>query len=311
VTQFPPIDLPIMSAIPEAHRVAREQVRRSEKLHDLFFKEVPEYPEFAWQETIVNAFAHRDYEVQGREVEVWFYEDRMEVSSPGELVPPVTLTALRKRRPVHASRNPLLVRVLADAGIMRDEGEGVPRIFEEMEESFLRDPALKLEDGVFSVCLFNEPIFVGPSAGWKKLVGDLPISAGQRRVLLAHPEGFTNEDYRKLNDVDRDDAYRQIHELVEKGVLLAAESPGRGAIYRVAPDLHAARSFLETRLPKLREHFSTHPRLKNAEYRQLFGLTRHSARRELKQLVDGGFLRLEGERRGAHYLPEITLETKK
>ncbi len=90
VTQLGRVDLPLASAIPESHRIAREHIHRSEKLHDLFFKEVPEYPEFAWQEAIVNAIAHRDYEVQGREVEVWFYEDRMEASSPGDVVPPVT-----------------------------------------------------------------------------------------------------------------------------------------------------------------------------------------------------------------------------
>ncbi len=309
VTQLPRIDLPIASGIAEAHRIVRGHIRRSEKLQNLFFKEVPEYPEFAWQEAIVNAFAHRDYEVQGREIEIWFYEDRMEVSSPGELVPPVTLRALRQRRPAHASRNPLLVRVLADAGIMRDEGEGIPRIFEEMAESLLKEPEIGVEDGVFFVRLFNEPIFVGPSAGWKKLVGDLPISPAQKRVLLARPEGFTNEDYRKLNGVDRDEAYRQILELVDKGVVQAAQATGRGAVYRIAPTLHEARSFLETRLPKLREHFRRRARLKNADYRQLFGVTRHAALRELKQLADHGFLRLEGERRGAHYQPEAALST--
>jgi ATP-dependent DNA helicase RecG len=307
VAQLPLIDLPIARAIPEAHRTAREHIGRSEQLHDLFFREVPEYPEFAWQEAIVNAFAHRDYDIQGREIEVWFYEDRMEVASPGELVPPVTLAALRERRPVHASRNPLLVRVLAGVGIMRDEGEGIPRIFEEMEESFLGEPEIEIEAGSFVVRLFNEPIFIGPTPAWKKLVGDLPISSAQKRVLLAHPGGFTNEDYRRLNRVDRDEAYRQIHELVAAGLLQAAEAPGRGAVYRVAPDLHEARLFLEARLQRLREHFRRYARLKNADYRQLFSMTRHGARRELKRLVDEGFLRLEGERRGAHYVPEPAL----
>lgn len=303
VTQLARIDVPVASAIAEAHRLAREHIRRSEQLHDLFFREVPEYPEFAWQEAIVNAFAHRDYEIQGREIEVWFYEDRMEVSSPGELVPPVTLAALRKRRPVHSSRNPLLVRVLAEAGIVRDEGEGIPRIFEEMKDSFLREPEIGVEEGTFFVRLFNEPIFVGPSSAWKKLVGDLPVSAAHKRALLAHPEGFTNEDYRKLNQVDRDEAYRQIRELVHAGVLQEAAAPGRGAIYRVAPNLDQTRFVLEARLAALREHFRAAPRLTNADYRRIFGGTRYSAVRELRQLVDLGFLRMDGERRGAHYVP--------
>ena len=128
VTQLGRLELPIASLIGEAYRFTQSQIRRSERLHNLFFREVPEYPTFAWQEALVNAVAHRDYGDQGRNIEVWFYEDRMEVISPGDLVPPVTLADLRARRSVHASRNPLIVRVLADTGIMREERE---RAFQE------------------------------------------------------------------------------------------------------------------------------------------------------------------------------------
>ncbi len=187
VTRTGRADPPLASAIAEAHRLAGQQVRRSEKLNGLYFEEVPEYPDFAWQEAIVNAFAHRDYEYQGREVEAWFYEDGMEVSSPGDLLPPVTLARLRERLPAHATRNPLIVRVLADAGVMR-EGEGVARIFEEMAASSLREPEVEMEDGVFSVRLYNEP--VGWAAGCNPR--DRPIrhlaSCPPARALPPAPE---------------------------------------------------------------------------------------------------------------------------
>lgn len=302
VTQLERFDPPLAEAIPSALRHAASQVRRSEKLHDLFFKETPEYPEFAWQEALVNAIAHRDYEVQGHEIEVWLYDDRMEVRSPGELVPPVTLEALRQHRSAHASRNPLLVRVLVEARIMRDEGEGIPRMFDEMEESFLRAPELGVEHATFQVTLYNELIFVGPSAEWQKLVAGLPINVAQKRVLLAHPERFTNEDYRRLSEVDPDLAYREIQELVNLGLILPTGT-GRGASYHVAPDLHRTRAFLEARLPRLREHFRREERLTNADFRQMFGLTRYAAVNDLRRLVDEGFLRMEGQRRGTHYRP--------
>ena len=304
VTQGPRVErVPLALAIEEAHRLAEQQIGRSEKLHDLFFREVPEYPRFAWQEAIVNAFAHRDYEVQGQEIEVWFYSDRLEIRSPGALVPPVTLEDLRSKEPVHASRNPLIVRVLAEGGLMRDEGEGVPRMFDEMKESFLRPPELDFASGVFSLTLRNEPIFSGPAPEWKALVDDLPIGRMQKRALMAHPQGFTNGDYQELNEVDRDEAYRQIQELVALGAVQAAGKPGRGAVYRIAEDLHRKRDFLEQRLPALRAFFAGHERLKNADYRELFGLTRHASVRELRQLVDQGILAMEGERRGAFYRP--------
>jgi len=307
VTQLGRIDLPVAAAIPEAHRLAREQIRRSEKLHDLFFREMPEYPEFAWQEAIVNAFAHRDYEDQGREIEVWFYEDRMEVKSPGDLVPPVTLDLLRQRQPVHASRNPLIVRVLVEAGLMREEGEGIPRTFDEMQRSFLRDPEFRVAASEFAVTLRNEPIFTGPSVEWQRIVQELPLSAAQKRILLARPEGFSSGDYQTINRVDRDQAYREIQEMVGLGVIAPAQARGRGAVYQVAPDLREARAFLQARVPRLRDHFRRRPYLKNADYRELFDLTREAAKRELRRLVEEGYLRMEGERRGAHYLPGVGL----
>ena len=302
VTQLARVDPPIASALPEAYRQAREQVRRSEKLHDLFFRETPEYPEFAWQEAIVNAVAHRDYEDQAREIEVWFFEDRMEVKSPGDLVPPVTLDLLRSRMPVHASRNPLIVRVLAEVGLMREEGEGIPRIFDEMERFFLRAPEFRVAASELAVILRNEPVFTGPSAEWQHMVQSLPVSVAQRRVLLAHPEGFTNADYHRLNNVDRDQAYREIQEMIAAGIVTPAEAPGRGAVYHVAPDLRDTRMFLQARLPQLRQFFAHRAFLKNADYRDMFGVTRIRAVRELGSLVEQGCLLLEGRGRGARYV---------
>ena len=302
VTQLERVELPLASAIEESIRLARDQIRRSERLHDLFFREMPEYPEFAWQEAIVNAFSHRDYEDQAREIEVWFFDDRMEAKSPGEPIPPVTIAQLRERAATHASRNPLIVRVLADAGIMREEGEGVPRMFEEMEGSFLRFPEFASEGGEFKVTLRNEPVFLGPSPDWQRRVQDLELSSSQKRILIAHPDGFSNEDYRTLNQVDRDQAYREIQGMVEEGILLPPEAHGRGAIYRLAPNLHEARAFLAKRLPVLRAHLARTGSLKNADYRSLFDLTRFGALRELRRLVADGYLKAEGERRGARYV---------
>jgi ATP-dependent DNA helicase RecG len=302
VTQLSRVELPLAAALPEAFRLAREQIRRSEKLHDLFFREVPEYPEFASQEAIINAFAHRDYEEQGREIEVWFYDNRMEVNSPGEPIPPVSVEKLRERKPLHASRNPLLVRALVEAGLMREEGEGIPRMFEEMERSFLHAPGFVVEAAEFRVTLRNQPVFEGPSSEWQHVVQGLRLSPGQKRVLLAKPEGFTNEDYRRLNDVDRDQAYREIQEMVELGVVVSTGALGRGAAYRVALGLHEARGFLESRLPVLRDHVQARSYVTNADYRALFGVSRAGAKREMRRLVDAGFLRLEGLGRGARYM---------
>jgi len=302
VSQLARVELPLVSAIEEAHKIASSHIRRSEKLHSLFFREMPEYPQFAWQEAIVNAFAHRDYSDQGREIEVWFYEDRLEVFSPGGLVPPITLDQLRRREPVHASRNPLIVRVLVDIGIMREEGEGIPRMFEEMSESLLGPPELSTPAAGFQVGLHNEPVFEAGTPDWVGMVQQMALTTAQKRVLIAHPDGFTNEDYRRLSGVDRDQAYRDIQEMIDQGLVLPAQTTGRGAIYRLLPGLHKTRVWLEARSPKLRDHFRTDTSLTNSQYRAIFGLSRYTAARELRVLTQQGFLQRVGERRGTRYL---------
>lgn len=304
VTQLRPlIEPPLALAILEAQQLAASQIKRSEKLHDLFFREMPEYPEFAWQEAIVNAFAHRDYNDHGREIEVWFFDDRLEVLSPGDLVPPVTVEQLRERQRLHASRNPLIVRVLAEVGIMRDEGEGVPRIYEEMETSLLKQPRLTVAASQFELVLYNQPAFSGPSAEWQGVVSQLDVTNAQKRALLAFPNGFTNEDYRVINGLDRDQAYREIQELVAKGVLSPATSTGRGALYLPSQHLQTATAWLEQRVVRLRTFFDENDHLTNADYREIFRLTRFVARHELARLVDEGFLTSQGRGRGAHYVP--------
>ena len=156
VTQVGRADPPLAIALEEAMTFAGAQVRHSERLNGLYFEAVPEYPEFAWKEALVNAIAHRDYEVTSRETEVWFYDDRVEISNPGDLIAPVTLDRLREGGPAHGTRNPMVVRVLADIGAMRDEGEGIARIFDEMADRQLPVPDIACDSGLFTIELFGE-----------------------------------------------------------------------------------------------------------------------------------------------------------
>lgn len=113
------------------------------------------YPEFCWKEGLVNAVAHRDYEIGNREIEVRFHDNGLEITNPGGIVPPASQHVLNSGRPFHAARNPLLVGALAGAGMMRDEGEGIPAMFGEMREHGLPPPEIAVEHCVFTLTLRN------------------------------------------------------------------------------------------------------------------------------------------------------------
>ena len=89
------------------------------------FKTVPEYPEFAWFEGLVNAVTHRDYSFRGDYIRVSMFDDRLEIVSPGALPNIVTLDNMRTTR---YSRNPRIARTLVEFGWVRELNEGVKRI---------------------------------------------------------------------------------------------------------------------------------------------------------------------------------------
>lgn len=131
-------DGPIPRVIDEAKKMISAQLREFQFLgDDGVFKVIPEYPEFAWFEGLVNAVTHRNYAVSGDHIRVSIFDDRMEIQSPGKLPNIVTLDNMRNTR---YSRNPGIARVLAEMGWVRELNEGVQRIYDEMQSFFLNDP---------------------------------------------------------------------------------------------------------------------------------------------------------------------------
>ena len=102
-------------AIPIIIRQAREfintQLREFQYLdEDGKFKVMPEYPEFAWFEGIVNALTHRNYSIRGEHIKVLMFDDRLEIHSPGLLPNIVTVENILYQR---YSRNPRIARILS------------------------------------------------------------------------------------------------------------------------------------------------------------------------------------------------------
>ncbi len=133
------IERPILGIIQEAKDFISSQLREFTALNPSTgkFQIVPEYPEFAWLEGIVNAVTHREYALAGRYILVSMYDDRLEIESPGKLPSIVTLDNIKETR---YSRNPRIARILTDYGWVRELNEGVKRIYTDMEKFFLDDP---------------------------------------------------------------------------------------------------------------------------------------------------------------------------
>ena len=120
------------------------------------FVTTPEYPKYAWFESLVNALVHRSYSFSGSDVFVRFFPDRLEIESPGGFVPPVTENRIYSAR---AARNHHLMDALRYIGYVQMAREGTTRIRESMKEWNLPAPVFKqeaLHGVIVKVTLWND-----------------------------------------------------------------------------------------------------------------------------------------------------------
>ena len=91
-------------------------------------EEMPEYVERSYHEALINGLAHRDYLINGSEVHIDIYDDRMEIYSPGGM-PDGSLIQERDPLTVPSTRrNPVLADVLNRLGYMERKGSGFEKI---------------------------------------------------------------------------------------------------------------------------------------------------------------------------------------
>ena len=121
---------------------------------DATFEQKYLFPEDACKEAVLNAIAHRDYAVQNG-IEIYLFNNRIEIKSPGALLSTLKLNELSQLEGVHESRNALIAKVLRENKLMRELGEGMKRIFDIMSENNLAHPALYSNHSWFKITLFN------------------------------------------------------------------------------------------------------------------------------------------------------------
>lgn len=154
-------DIRITGSLAQQIQGARRRVRRllpsAIRLQETGrFAPSPAIPEAAWLEAIVNAVVHRSYSMGGDHVRVELFDDRLEVESPGRLPGLVNAENIRDTR---FARNPRIARAMADLDYGRELGEGVNRMFEEMQRAGFPEPLFTEGPASVKVTLLFESVF--------------------------------------------------------------------------------------------------------------------------------------------------------
>lgn len=201
----------------------------------------PEYPIDALREAVVNALVHRDYSLQGEAVRILYYKDRIEIRSPGLLLPGIHLDELRRGHARSKPRNPVIATVLRDfpGGYMERVGSGISFMIEQMRELGRPIPQFK-EQGEFVVTFLHGSArtqeddslrtSVQTSTNENKLasVSSTPVAKGmlsredRYKLVLTYVRehgSITRQGYMQLANVAGNMATQDLEVLVEQGSL--------------------------------------------------------------------------------------------
>ena len=263
---------------------------------------LPEYPETVLREAILNALAHRDYGLTGATVDVTIWDDRIEVQSPGPLPGHITTENMRQE---HYSRNRRIMRVLKTLGLVEEYGEGVDRMYREMEARLMEPPIFSAADGSVTVTLRNRFLVDVDDQVWLSLLGQYPMTVGERRALVvARREGYVTP--RRLRQLLGDTDVRGVLSgAVAKGLLVRVGERG-GSRYELSDEivLRAGSGGMEAQSRKgqlLYDEIQRRGSISTSEGVELLGESAAAVRGLLNGLVQMGLARAEGRTRGRRY----------
>jgi len=115
--------------------------------------EMPDYPSEAVHEALVNALVHRDYMIQGSEIHVDMYDDRLEIVSPGGMPDGKRIQDLNIDNIPSIRRNPVLCDIFSRLKLMERRGSGLQKIINEYPEDAV--PVFRSTEQSFIVTLKN------------------------------------------------------------------------------------------------------------------------------------------------------------
>ena len=212
---------PIYKMLGEVEMFFRRNTRLANKIVEFKRVDIPEYPYEAIREAVINAIAHRDYAYRWSPIMFSIFDDRIEVSSPGGLLPGLDIKNLEGH---HATRNKTICDIFHETKDMEKFGTGIGKMKRIMKEHGLAEPEF-LEEGNFFVAKFYGPgdkiLDLVPSIPKERQTDLRELGLNERqiealRLMVNEKETLTIIQYTEKFKVTDKTARMDLKELVSK-----------------------------------------------------------------------------------------------
>lgn len=145
---------PIYEQVENAMNFAKMYIARKGIITELQRKDEYDIPLIAIKEAVTNAIVHRDYNISGSDIKFAIFDNRVEITSPGQL--PKTLDVYEIKTGRSEIRNKVIARVFKELRFIEEWGTGIKRIIQTCKEAGLKEPDF-IETGMhFKVIIYNK-----------------------------------------------------------------------------------------------------------------------------------------------------------
>ncbi len=181
--------------VEDAFRFVLRNIRLGAKIEGVYRKDIYELPPDSIRELIINAVMNCSF-LQSSHVQVAIYDDRLEITSPGGLMPGVTVE--RMKEGYSQIRNRALAHAFSYMNLIEGWGTGIPRLIREMKEYGLQEPEFIDMEIALRINLYRNVLDDELNVEAPQSAGEALQSAGKVPEKCRRSAGEVPEKCRKL-----------------------------------------------------------------------------------------------------------------
>ena len=133
--------MPLPRSVDEIMLFLKKHAMRGADFSEIRRKDIWSIPIDILREVVINALVHADYSHRGTPTRIAFFDNRIEVESPGLFLPGLTVEDMKLG--VSQIRNPVIARVFKELDLIEQWGSGIPGIFRKVKEEKLPEPIIE------------------------------------------------------------------------------------------------------------------------------------------------------------------------
>ncbi len=203
----------IVADIEDSLRFIERNTRTAYKIEKLQREEITQYPMPALREAITNSVMHRDWFMDGANVFIEIFDDRIEVSSPGGLAKGMHIEDLGTKS---VRRNPLIADLLHRISFIEKAGTGIRRMRDGARDQGYPEPNFTA-DGFFTAVfkpvvskIEDDKVHIN-NASTPQVPRKYPASTPQVLAILKYAEliGRTREELQMTAEIKDREYFRK------------------------------------------------------------------------------------------------------